>query len=141
MGKIDNKALSPKTKYGAYLVYKLTETSNGLGCPLGKIKQQALVTIGKHVSKSNVCLQTFHEKFAGKRFRKWRVPYEMVEFSNGGATTPKERDDGWKEVEMGEFYIENEEEDGEVEMRLREVDGQYWKSGLIVQGIEIRPKY
>lgn len=140
VGKIDCKVLSPKTRYGAYLVYKLTETSCGLGCPLGKVKQQASVIVGKHVSTSHVCLQTFHEMHTGKRFRKWRVPHEMVEISNGGAVTPKERGDGWKEVEMGEFYTENGE-DGEVEMRLREVDGQYWKSGLIVQGIEIRPKH
>lgn len=139
IGKIDCKALSPKTKYGAYIVYKLTETACGLGCPLGKIQQQASVTIGRHVSKSNVCLQTFHEQHVGKRFRKWRVPYETMEFSTGGAVTPKDRNDGWKEVEIGEFYTGNGE-DGEVEMRLREVDGLRWKSGLIVQGIEIRPK-
>jgi Phloem protein 2 len=140
VGKINSKVLSPKTRYAAYLVYRLTETSSGLGCPLGKIKQQASVTLGKHSSKSSVCLQTFHIRYIGTRFRKWRVPHETVEFSTGAAITPVERGDGWKEVEMGEFYIDNEE-DGEVEMRLREVDGQYWKCGLIVQGIEIRPKY
>jgi Phloem protein 2 len=139
VGKINSKALSPKTRYAAYLVYKLTERSSGLGCPLGKIKQQAFVTLGKYINERSVCLQTFHGSYIGTRLKKWRVPYETVEFSNSAAITPVERRDGWKEVEMGEFYIENEE-DGDVEMRLREVDGQYWKCGLIVQGIEIRPK-
>ncbi|KAJ4802419.1 F-box protein [Rhynchospora pubera] len=139
-GKIDSRALSAKTRYGAYLVYKLTETACGLGCPIGKIKQQASVSIGRQISKSTVCLQTFHERYIGKRFRKWRVPHETVEFSNGGAGTPKERGDGWKEVELGTFYNENGE-DGVVEMSLREINGLYWKSGLIVQGIEIRPKH
>lgn len=41
------------------------------------------------------------------------------------------------EIELGEFY-NDEGDDGEVEMRLREISD--WKSGLIVEGIEVRPK-
>ncbi|XP_059310787.1 putative F-box protein PP2-B12 [Lycium ferocissimum] len=51
---------------------------------------------------------------------------------------PKLRDDGWFEVELGEFYTQNE--DDCIEMSLKEVkDCVSQKQGLIVEGIEIRP--
>ncbi|XP_055814814.1 putative F-box protein PP2-B12 [Solanum dulcamara] len=52
---------------------------------------------------------------------------------------PKLRDDGWFEVELGEFYTENE--DDRIEMNLEELkDCASLKTGLIVEGIEIRPR-
>ncbi|PKA53740.1 Putative F-box protein PP2-B12 [Apostasia shenzhenica] len=51
----------------------------------------------------------------------------------------KMRQDGWKEVMIGEFYS-GDGDDGEVELSLMETNGGHWKSGLIVQGIEIRVK-
>ena len=52
---------------------------------------------------------------------------------------PKKREDNWFEIEVGEFFIE-EGEDMELEMTLMEVKAGHWKNGLIVEGIEIRPK-
>ena len=52
---------------------------------------------------------------------------------------PKARNDDWMELELGEFYID-EGDDGEVKIRLLEVKGGHWKRGLIIEGIEIRPK-
>ncbi|KAM5576568.1 F-box protein PP2-B10-like [Rosa sericea] len=53
---------------------------------------------------------------------------------------PKERADGWLEIELGEFFCEGgEEEDGELEMTCSEINGAFAKGGLIVQGIEVRP--
>jgi hypothetical protein len=51
----------------------------------------------------------------------------------------KERGYGWLEIKLGEFF-NGGEDDGEVEMSVLEVKGGNWKGGLIVQGIEIRPK-
>ncbi|KAJ4943994.1 hypothetical protein NE237_014262 [Protea cynaroides] len=51
----------------------------------------------------------------------------------------KERGDGWMEIRMGEFFNERGE-DGEVEMSLREIKILWWKSGIIIEGIELRPK-
>lgn len=48
------------------------------------------------------------------------------------------RVDGWMEIELGEFFVS--EEDGEVEMGLVEVKGRNLKKGMIIEGIEIRPK-
>ncbi|KAF8732961.1 hypothetical protein HU200_015312 [Digitaria exilis] len=55
----------------------------------------------------------------------------------GNILLPRERADGWKEVELGDFYID-EGQDGEICISLRETSATS-KSGLIVQGIEIRP--
>ncbi|KAL8245969.1 hypothetical protein R6Q59_007185 [Mikania micrantha] len=52
---------------------------------------------------------------------------------------PKRRQDGWLEIELGEFYNEKGQE-GELDMSMMEVKGGNWKAGLIIQGIEIRPK-
>ncbi|KAJ4969194.1 hypothetical protein NE237_015895 [Protea cynaroides] len=49
---------------------------------------------------------------------------------------PKERGDGWMEIELGEFFNEKGE-NGDVEMSLMEVKGGNWKGGLIIQGIRI----
>lgn len=54
------------------------------------------------------------------------------------AKQPQERHDGWFEIELGE--LRNNVGDDEVEFFLKEVNCNYSKSGLIVQGIDIRPK-
>ncbi|PWA74469.1 F-box domain, Phloem protein 2-like protein [Artemisia annua] len=50
---------------------------------------------------------------------------------------PTTRKDGWMEIELGEFYGDDGDE-GKVEMKFQEHDS--WKGGLIVEGIELRPK-
>lgn len=59
--------------------------------------------------------------------------------SGDSSSYPKEREDKWYEIELGEFFIEGGE-DMELEMSLMEVKAGHWKNGLIVEGIEIRPK-
>lgn len=49
------------------------------------------------------------------------------------------RSDGWMEIEMGSFYSGGGDE-GEVEARFMEIQNNNRKSGLIVEGIEFRPK-
>lgn len=50
----------------------------------------------------------------------------------------RRREDGWMEMELGEFF--NGEGDEEVKMSLMEIKGHQLKGGVIVEGIEIRPK-
>ncbi|KAK6161782.1 hypothetical protein DH2020_005163 [Rehmannia glutinosa] len=52
---------------------------------------------------------------------------------------PVRRNDGWMEIEMGNFY-NDKGDDGEAEARLIEIKRLGGKSGLIVQGIEFRPQ-
>ncbi|KAK3155611.1 hypothetical protein QOZ80_2BG0205480 [Eleusine coracana subsp. coracana] len=90
--------------------------------------QEASVSIGESKSTRRVCV-------GGSR-RRSRV--RLVPFP-ADVQLPQERSDGWTELEMGELYNE-EGEDGEVSISLMEIKGGHWKRGLIVQGIEIRPK-
>uniref|UniRef100_A0A7N2MKA4 F-box domain-containing protein n=1 Tax=Quercus lobata TaxID=97700 RepID=A0A7N2MKA4_QUELO len=54
------------------------------------------------------------------------------------ASHPKQREDGWLEIELGQFFNEGGEND-ELQIRLTEVEAGNVKTGLIVEGIEIRP--
>ncbi|GMY21814.1 F-box protein PP2-B15-like [Fagus crenata] len=53
-------------------------------------------------------------------------------------TTCCEREDGWMEIELGEFFSGEAYE--EVKMSLMEVKGYQLKGGLIIEGIEVKPK-
>ena len=57
----------------------------------------------------------------------------------GEERVPREREDGWLEIELGEFYSDGSDE--EVKVSLKEVKGEHLKGGLIVEGIELRPKW
>ena len=48
-----------------------------------------------------------------------------------------ERKDGWMEIELGEFF--SGEANEEVKMSLMEVKGYQLKGGIIIEGIEVRP--
>ncbi|XP_029125895.1 putative F-box protein PP2-B12 [Cajanus cajan] len=52
---------------------------------------------------------------------------------------PKERSDGWMEVELGEFFSGHGKAK-EVDMGVYETKDLHWKKGILVQGIEIRAK-
>lgn len=64
---------------------------------------------------------------------------EEEEESNG-IRGLKERDDGWFEIELGEFMSGEDEDDEDVHMSLMEIRGFQLKAGIIVEGIQIRPK-
>lgn len=54
------------------------------------------------------------------------------------AERPRLRADGWKELELGQFYNAGGE-DGEVSFSLMDTDqGARQKRGLLLHGIEIR---
>ncbi|KAM3730762.1 hypothetical protein ACB098_12G110600 [Castanea mollissima] len=48
------------------------------------------------------------------------------------------RNDGWLEIELGQFFNEGGEDD-ELQVKLMELSNFHQKTGLIVEGIEIRP--
>ena len=50
---------------------------------------------------------------------------------------PRERVDGWMEVELGEFN-NDPANGGLVTVRLSNVEDNYWKKGLLLEGMEIR---
>ncbi|XP_037456879.1 F-box protein At2g02240-like [Triticum dicoccoides] len=116
-GKIHSKMLSQGSTYAVYTVYKLAEEPDGLNFPVN-----ASVSVGGSILASKVCLQ--------------RDPH-MIHPED--VALPHQRVDGWMELELGEFICEAGE-DGDVSFGLSETESLYCKSGLILQGIEIRCK-
>lgn len=124
-GTITCRMLSGDTRYAAYLVFKMTDDCYGLDSPL----QQASVSVGEGTSTHSVCLQGY-------------VGDEENDISEEGLPPrlPHERPDGWMEVELGDWYNHGGD-DIEVRASVKETRfGGNWKKGLIVQGLEFRPK-
>ncbi|KAJ6820087.1 F-box protein PP2-B10-like [Iris pallida] len=114
-GKIDCGALSSCTAYKAYLIFKLTREAYGFKRP----PQQVSVSIGPHIVENEVCLQPENPS----------VDHRV----------PRARNDGWMEIEIGDFFVGDGSE-GEVTMSFRQVRSMHWKRGLIVEGIQVRPR-
>jgi hypothetical protein len=156
-GKLQLSLLTPGTTYAAYLVYAIAEDSYGLECHVGMLPPKATLTIvsgggGKTTSTEHaVCLQHIHGEEETVVHRR-RQQYVRLRKGYGGRKMvltreadpdircPRRRADGWAEVELGVFAVAGDE-DAVVEVSLTEMDGKRWKRGLIVQGIEIRPKH
>ncbi|KAI3778248.1 hypothetical protein L2E82_07401 [Cichorium intybus] len=145
-GRISTSMLSPNTTYAAFIVFKSTSETYGFEY------QPAEVSIG--ISGLETQTQTVLLEPEAEQRRRYPVvprrrmgmyhrrhlpnptaPVTPISNSNG----PKQREDGWLEIELGEYYIEKGGE-GELEMSMTEVKGGNWKGGLLIQGIEIRPK-
>lgn len=139
-GNINTRMLSPRTTYGAYLIVNLAGRAFGLD----SLPSEVSVKVGDHESKGIVYLR---RNYANNRkqelemvLMRHRVETLRSRVDRGGQEHVLcERDDGWLEIELGEFYCDGVN-DKEVTMCLREVKGEHLKGGLIVEGIELRPK-
>ncbi|XP_048536826.1 F-box protein PP2-B10-like [Triticum urartu] len=146
-GKIHSNLLSLDTTYTAYMVFKKTDDFYGLAFPV----QEASVSVGATNLTRKVCLQHNNDDDdddgdndddddyddCGMPENYWSMRRNGLHKEN--VALPQQRTDGWMELELGEFFNEGGE-DGEVSISLTEAKGGNWKSGLIVQGIEIRRK-
>ncbi|KAL0797537.1 hypothetical protein Bca101_052711 [Brassica carinata] len=133
-GKIQTGALSPNTSYGAYLIMKVTDRAYGLDL----VPAETWIKVGngeKETNTSNLsCLddkkQLMERLFYGHREQRMMATKE-----------PRVRGDGWMEIEIGEFETGREGGDSkEVVMSLTEVKGYQLKGGIVIDGIEVRPK-
>lgn len=113
---IKTKMLSPGTTYAAYFVYQL------LGWRYGFARTPIEFRVTWEQSRVEAA---YHGVVLDPSAASPRAQY---------------RGDGWMEVEMGEFFIKEEEGDNaSVECSVREVSGT--KSGLLLEGIQLRPKF
>ncbi|KAJ9542518.1 hypothetical protein OSB04_029024 [Centaurea solstitialis] len=143
-GRISSAMLSADTRYVAYLVYK-----SALGA-YGFESQPAEVSIGISGAENETKTvfldheawqrQSYEHGLPGRRMGMFNRIRHLGGLPAPAATVngPKRRQDGWLEIELGEYM--NLKGEGEVEMSMTEVKGGNWKGGLIIQGIEIRPK-
>ncbi|KAJ4841793.1 hypothetical protein Tsubulata_029318 [Turnera subulata] len=112
-GKFESKMLSPNTSYAAYLLFKFEDDySTGFD---------------KAVEASI--------NFEGTERQKRRVFLQCP--CGDKSDTPRDRGDGWMEIEMGKIFIVNGD-NGSVDFSLQELGG-YIKAGLFIEGIEFRP--
>ena len=145
-GKIEMSMLSLGTNYAAYLVFTCRSMVHGFD---HQSAEGYVKVSGSESEKRSVCLDPdgarkrrhqlvprrvglFYRRLTQMRNPEAMLPEEEPE-------DPKQRGDGWMEVELGECFVE-EGQDGELEVSVMEVKGGHWKSGIIIQGIEIRPK-
>ncbi|KAJ4955723.1 hypothetical protein NE237_012506 [Protea cynaroides] len=136
-GKIAASMLSIKTTYIAYLIVKIADRAYGLDTMPSETSVQTSSYQWKgtaYLRCSNSQKRSLEQLYYSNRIQvlRSRVAKE------GEDKVPRERSDGWMEVELGEFF--NDGIEGEVTMGLKEVKGHHLKGGLIVRGIEIRPK-
>ncbi|CAJ2631704.1 unnamed protein product [Trifolium pratense] len=117
-GSINSEMLSPKTIYGAYLKVKIADRAYGLD----SLPSEVSIEVGNYRSQEKVYIRS-HCKINEKATCHCKC----------------EHDDEWLEIELGSFYTESVQVQ-EVRMCLKEVKGVHLKGGLIVDGIELRPK-
>ncbi|GER41473.1 F-box family protein [Striga asiatica] len=122
LGKFNTQMLSPNTTYGAYLIIKLNSRAFGLS-----------------VMPSEVSVEMGNYKTDGKIYVTQDGCKRQELDSPIDERVPCTRVDGWLEVELGQFY--NNGNNKEVKMEFREVKSEQLKGGLIVEGIELRPKH
>ncbi|CAH8330381.1 unnamed protein product [Eruca vesicaria subsp. sativa] len=141
-GRIQTGVLSPNTRYGAYLIVKVSKHAYGLD----SVPAETCIKSSNGRGVKNIaylcCLdekkQQMKRLFYGNREERMAMTVEMVG-GDGKRREPKGRDDGWMEIELGEFET-REGEDDEVSMSLTEVKGYQLKGGIVIDGIEVRPK-
>lgn len=132
---VQTEILSPKTKYAVYLVFGTKQMNYGLDSEFkGSVR-----FVSENVSIVNkygydiwsVCLTTRKQGISNRMRRKKEVDFSFY---------PKQRMDGWKEIFLGEFFNNDDElKNGEIEIQLYEKGKGVLKTGLIIEGIEIRP--
>ncbi|XP_038880073.1 F-box protein PP2-B10-like [Benincasa hispida] len=141
-GRISCRILSPKTTYAVYFVFRM-RNCNYEGFNVHPADATVRIIGTDNHGRRSVCLDP-HLDNPRRWQRRQHAPWSMrpppgPSLDILGLEWPQERRDGWFEIELGEF--ENGDGDDEVEIALMEVKSHSAKTGLVVEGIEIRPKH
>ncbi|KAM7273699.1 hypothetical protein ACFE04_028363 [Oxalis oulophora] len=146
-GKFSTSLLSPSTNYAAFFVFNTAPDLYGFHIP---VNTKVGLFGSDNPCKRTVRLEGHREerKITKPVRRRYnfapRLPTATATSTSTASDTAavhKRREDGWFEVELGDFhYVGDGSDDGELEVRLFETEHGHWKHGLVVEGIEIRPK-
>ncbi|GJW80318.1 kinase-like domain, phloem protein 2-like protein [Tanacetum coccineum] len=115
---IRSQMLSPNTEYVCYLVFKLSETCEGLHFPV-KVRD------------------VLHQENNDAEFFYFITPSPLN--INDITRVPKEREDGWMEIQLWKFNSTHEFKDDSLSMNMKFTSHEGTMSGLIVCGLEFRP--
>ncbi|KAI3752548.1 hypothetical protein L2E82_24582 [Cichorium intybus] len=136
-GRINTQDLSPNITYGAFLIIQVSDRAFGLDSIASEIsvyKDECSVSNTAYLCPLDERKQQLESLlFMNRR----RMMEKLV--VEGEGRRPSKREDGWMEIELGEFFVGQKIE--EVQMKLMEVKGDQLKGGLIIEGIEVRTKY
>ncbi|PWA82371.1 hypothetical protein CTI12_AA179440 [Artemisia annua] len=115
---IKSQMLSQDSEYVCYLVFKLSENCQGLHCPV-KVRD------------------VLHKENNEVEFVYFITPSALN--INGITRVPKQREDGWMEIQVWKFNSAHEFKDGSFSMDMKFTSHEGPMSGLIVCGLEFRP--
>ncbi|PWA79805.1 protein kinase-like domain, Phloem protein 2-like protein [Artemisia annua] len=117
---IKSQMLSPVTEYVCYLVFKLSEKCQGLHCP---VKVQ----------------DVYHKENNEAEFVYFITPSPSN--INDITRVPKQREDGWMEIQVWKFNSTHEFKDNSLSINMKFTSHEGIMSGLIVCGLEFRPMF
>nr|AAO11661.1 hypothetical protein [Arabidopsis thaliana] len=123
--RTNTRFLSPRTRYSVYIVFLKADICYGFAY----VAMEAVVRmVGHELSESCRRYVCFHEAM------EWQF------LTRKNLVNPERREDGWMEIEIGEFFNEGAfRNNDEIEMSVSETTQRNSKRGLIIRGIEIRP--
>jgi len=133
-------------------VWKSSETSrcmlvrdswqNEYSCIISKNSSAYIVfkKVDKCYGFQNVAIEAAVGMVGQEPSRRFICFSEAIRRGRRNVVKPKQREDGWMEIELGEFFNEGGlMSSDEIEMSALENKRLNWMGGLIIQGIEIRP--
>ncbi|PWA57457.1 protein kinase-like domain, Phloem protein 2-like protein [Artemisia annua] len=115
---IKSQMLSLDTDYVCYLVFKVSEKCHGLHCP---------VKLRDVLHQENNQTEFFYFTTPSP----WNI--------NDTTQVPKQREDGWMEIQVWKFNSTHEFKDDSLSMNMKFTRHEGNMSGLIVCGLEFRP--
>ncbi|PWA96618.1 serine/threonine-protein kinase, active site protein [Artemisia annua] len=115
---IESQMLSPDTHYRCYLVFKISEKCQGLHCP---VKVRDLL----------------HQENNEAEYFYFITPSRLN--TNDITRVPKQREDGWMEIQLWNFNSTHELENDSLSINIKFTSLEGPMSGLIVCGLEFRP--
>ncbi|XP_022847439.1 F-box protein PP2-B10-like [Olea europaea var. sylvestris] len=130
-GKMQTRMLSLKTNYAAYLIFKTHQNSYGLDYSSKASVKLVQQIIAEVEGENNI---VYLKQPTRRHGRLRQLGVKKID-----GWLAKERRDGWMEIELGEYFNDKGDE-GDIQMQLLEIEKLHWKGGLIIEGIELRPK-
>ncbi|GJR15417.1 kinase-like domain, phloem protein 2-like protein [Tanacetum coccineum] len=115
---IKSQLLSPDTEYVCYLLFKLSENCQGMHCPV-KVRD------------------ILHQEKKEAEFLYFITPEPLN--IHDITRVPKQREDGWMEIQLWKFNSAHEFKDDSLSMNMRFTSLEGTMPGLIVCGLEFRP--
>ncbi|XP_061994715.1 putative F-box protein PP2-B12 [Rosa rugosa] len=143
-GRLEMRSLSPNTAYAGYLVYMFSEEATNYAGTGQNYYETFPVKLSVKFFENDENLIEARDEDVAELLISTRMPAAAASSMNSSVEKrqrfPMERDDGWMEIEIGEFYSGQSDDDYcLVEMGVKEIESGSWKFGLVIHDIEIRP--